>query len=228
MNPVIKSESRDSLLFGEYEYCAKFYMYKLAGIRNLSHQNVEKYMEYQQAYDRFVNPGGSWKGSYNLQNNNTHSYIKKNLHILVDFFTSLENKFKLTVSYDYGYFYTNSLDDIKNLQKQNFISVRYVKAVVVDLPPNSMRVGNAKHDIRTYFCNQKITREQKQNFRKFVESQTDIRVGPSVEQFLYKYPDYTYISDNYFVDYNNESFLTMLKLVAPIKIRKTVALIRDK
>lgn len=202
-------------------------MYKMNGIRTLSHQNVEKFMDNQQWLDRFVNPGGSWRGSYNVQKN-PDKHLRADLHSLVDFFNTLENKFKLTISCDFGYFYTNTLSDIELLQKINFVTVHHVKAVVVDLPPNSMRVSNAKHDIRTYFCNQKITREQKQNFKQFIESQTDIRIGPSVEHFLYKYPEYTYMSDNYFIDYNNESFLTMLKLVAPVKIRKTVALVRDK
>ena len=109
-----------------------------------------------------------------------------------------------------------------------FLDIKNIKQAVVDLPPNSMRICSAKHDIRTYFSNQKITSEQKHNFKQFIESQTEVRASPGLQSFFYKYPGYFYISDNYFVDYDTESFLTMLKLVAPVKIRKTVTLIRDK
>jgi uncharacterized protein YbgA (DUF1722 family) len=230
MNPMIKTESRDSLLFGEYRYCAKFYGSRVAGIRRLSHKIADRYVDYQYTADRVINPGGSWKGSYNISRDRSDviKQQKQNLYALVDFFVGLENKYKLIVSGDFGYFYTNNFDDIEQLKKHNFLDIKSVKRIAVDLPPNSMRIQNAKHDIRTYFSNQKITSEQKHNFKQFIESQTEVRASPGLQSFFYRYPDYFYISDNYFVDYDTESFLTMLKLVAPVKIRKTVTLIRDK
>ena len=230
MNPMIKTESRDSLLFGEYEYCAKFYGSRVAGIRRLSHKIADRYVDYQYTADRVINPGGSWKGSFGVSKDRLDviRQQKQNLHTLVDFFVDLENKYKLTVSGDFGYFYTNNFDDIKQLKKHDFLDIKNIKQAVVDLPPNSMRICSAKHDIRTYFSNQKITSEQKHNFKQFIESQTEVRASPGLQSFFYRYPGYFYISDNYFVDYDTESFLTMLKLVAPVKIRKTVTLIRDK
>ena len=142
--------------------------------------------------------------------------------------TPFHSKYKLIVCGDFGYFYTNNFDDIEQLKKHDFLDIKNIKQAVVDLPLNSMRIQNAKHNIRTYFSNQKITNEQKHNLKQFIESQTEVRASPGLQSFFYKYPGYFYISDNYFVDYDTESFLTMLKLVAPVKIRKTVTLIRDK
>lgn len=224
----MKIKSRDRLWYDKFEYCVKFNTLNLPGIRNLSHVSLNQYMDTVYHFERVKNYGGSWhqKG---LQEEKQKENIDKNLHQLIDFFTNLDSQYKLQISYNNdGHFYTNNKQDIDALENFYFVKILEQKRCVIDIPRNSIIFKKAKHNLRTYFKNQRITTDQKHNLKSFLSSQTQIRLSPSFVEFFDRYPNYHYIADNYFIDYNDLHFLTMLSIIAPMKIRKTVTLLRDK
>lgn len=223
----MKIESRDRLWYDKFEYCVKFYIANLSAIRSMSHDSLDRYMTNFYNFDRVKNYGGSWYQK-NFYHDQKQENTRKNLHQMIDFFTNIDSDYKLMISCSDGYFYTNTLNDIDAIKNYEFVKVLEQKKCLIDIPRNSMIVKNAKHNLRTYFKNQRITIDQKNNLQNFISSQTQIRLSPTFFEFFNRYPKYTYIADNYFIDYDDLQFLTMLSIVAPVKIRKTVTLLRDK
>lgn len=221
---MTKVEIRDRFWFDKFRFCLHFHVSKLHLLRMWSHTAIDKYAYWTNL--RTINYGGSWL--IPEQNEQDIYNTKCTLHNLLDFFEDLQNDYKLTISGSTGYFYSNTLNDFELLKHVPGVKISYQRECSVEIPRNSMRVKSAKHDLRTYFRNQFIGSNDKNNLMNFFYAQKDIRLSPGLIEWFNRWTKYNYVAANYFVDHNDTGFLTMLELVAPIKIRKTVSLIRDK
>ena len=71
----------------------------------------------------------------------------------------------------------------------------------------------------------KLTNQEKENLKNFFTNQTEhIRISPSLHVFLHEKP-YQRTMDHYFIDYNDEQWLTMLALIRPGLIRRTLEIV---
>jgi hypothetical protein len=103
--------------------------------------------------------------------------------------------------------------------------VEYSRAVV-GRPRNTIQLRNPKYQWRSYFKVGKLTAEQKAHLKNFLANQPDIRISPALTQWInFKY---TRTQDYFFIDYNESVWLTMLGLVQPGLIRKTLEIIPTK
>lgn len=224
LNQKIKTVSRDRLYYDLYEYCVYFRMQDVAAVKLDNHKKIDEYLE-KQSWRRKINYGGSWRWqTFRHPITNTSN---KNCHTAHDSLKSFTGSYKLTTSYDCGYLYLKDLAGAVNFLRSPGITVDAVKQVVVDRPKDSILIKSAKHNFRTYFKNQRMESEQKQNLVNFLQARTDIRLSPGMHEWLTRYHTNRYICDNYFVDHNNDGFLTMLALVSSIKIKKTVTLLTE-
>lgn len=199
-------------------------MQDIAAVKLGSHEKINEYMEHQE-WRRKINYGGSWRW-HTFRHPITPTTIG-NCHTAHDNLKTIPQGYKLITSYDCGYLYLKDLDDAVDFLKSPGISVDQVKQVIVDRPKNSIVIKSAKHDFRTYFKNQRVETDQKTSLINFLKNRTDIRLSPSMKEWITKYDSYRYMCDNYFIDHNNDGFLTMLTLVSPIKIKKTVTLLTE-
>lgn len=213
---------RDKFYFDQYEYCVQFYLQDCAAIRAKDHQHIDDYMEGQQ-WRRQINHGGSWRWE-SYRQPITPTTIK-NCHTAHDNLKTINTKYKLIVSYDYGYLYLNSIQDADTFIKSPGLKVEMIKQVIVNRPKGSIIIKSAKHDFRTYFKNQRVEHDQKDILVNFLKGRKDIRLGPALTEWTLN--NYRYVCDNYFIDHNDDGFLTMLALVSPIKIKKTLTLLTE-
>jgi len=91
-----------------------------------------------------------------------------------------------------------------------------------------MKLKNPQYAYRTYFKNQRLRHEDKERLAEFLKTQAEVRTGPGFNDFLENWNNYHYVQQNHFVDHNDLGVITMLQLVCPIKIKKTLELISDK
>lgn len=133
----------------------------------------------------------------------------------------------MIINDDCGYIYTNNLDPFNELIASSGVLVVDIRSAQLDRPRDTMVIKNSVHEQRTYFRNQSITAEQKKDTIKFLSGRTEIRTSPSMTSWLLDFPQHRYVCDNYFVDHNDDGFLTMLHLVVPLKIKKTYKLLRE-
>lgn len=222
----INSESRNKLYFDKYRYCLQFYFPELSSIRGKTHSSVDHALD-SRAWARQVNFGGSWHYGVNIPE--ITDEIRADCHLLCAFFIGVSNDYKLTISMDTGYFYTNHLQDVTDLLNFPCVMLEQLRESITDIPKNSIVIKNSQHLLRTYFKSQHLSsNEQKTNLKNLLLNQPEVRLSPGLLEWFTRYEFSKYIADNYFIDHNDTGILTMIGLVCPIKIKRTLNIIRDK
>jgi len=160
------------------------------------------------------------------QSNKITETTVKNLHVLADLLLTTQTNFKLVVSAFTGYVYANDLRLIDSVAKLPGVSYVEYSQAVVSRPKNTIQLRDPKYQWRSYFKVGKLTAEQKAHLKNFLANQTAIRISPALKQWInFKY---TRTQDYFFIDYNEPVWLTMLSLVQPGLIRKTLEIIPAK
>lgn len=222
----ISTESRNKLYYSQYRYCLQFYFPELSAIRSKTHSGVDQALD-GRAWARQINFGGSWR--HRVMIPEITDELRTDCHLLCSFFINLPNDYKLVISVDTGYFYTNHLQDVTDLLNFPQVMMEQLREAVEDIPKNSIVIKNSKYQFRTYFKAQHLSNtQQKENLKNFLLQQAEIRLGPGLHEWFSRYEFSKYIADNYFIDHNDTAILTMINLVCPIKIKKTLNIICDK
>jgi len=233
-NPEFEVVNSSQLYFDQFEYRAVFYLQELPCLRNLKNDpdkdrkmiswNLSQRKKFKD-HLRHVNWGGNWHSrSEGLP---IGDEVEENLLSFYNFYTLESDTKRLIIqSGGYGYLYTNNKKYIEELSKLPFIKNVHVYQINVAFAKGTIRLKNPKHSYRLYFKDRKITKQQKSylvNFLKNYEGQ--IRLGPALTHWVKK-DEYCYLYGNFFVEYDHESFVSMLSLVSPSTVRKTVTLIK--
>ena len=82
-------------------------------------------------------------------------------------------------------------------------------------------VNEPKHKYRVYFKSKRIDSATKESIRKILETNKQLRAGPALKQWLKEKDNSSgwrswyinYLSSNYFIDYNEESYLSYFALM---------------
>lgn len=106
-----------------------------------------------------------------------------------------------------------------------------VRQARVIYPEDSIVLHEPKYRYRTYLRSRQITNENIDTLKNWVRAQgSELRPGPGLEYFMktqkggyYKAPNWT--MDYHFFDHNDLRYETMLRMVLPVAIRKTVPIV---
>jgi hypothetical protein len=160
------------------------------------------------------------------QSNKITEATVENLHTLANVLLTTPATFKLVVSVFTGYVYTNDLTLIDQLAKlPGMLNIEYHQAVV-GRAKNTVALKNPQHQWRSYLKINKLSTEQKTHLKNFLANQPAVRASPALQQWM----DTKLITthDYFFIDYNETAWLTMLSLVQPGLIRKTLQIVPAK
>jgi len=225
---MFKTVVKDRLFYDQFEYCVRFHLQEVNCLRTLDHGQIDRMIERRIAWrqvdqtlthSKFITPVTVLS---NRLNKITESTVK-DLHTLAEALLTTMSTFKLVVSAFTGYVYTNDLTLIDRVSKLPGVSnIEYSQAVVAR-PKNTIQLQNPKHQWRSYFKIGKLTTEQKAHLINFLANQPEVRISPALKQWIDL--KFTRTQDYFFVDYNTTSWLTMLSLVTPGLIRKTLQII---
>jgi hypothetical protein len=161
----------------------------------------------------------------NRSNKITHATVE-HLHTLADVLLTTTANFKLVVSVFTGYVYTNDLTLIDQLAKLPGMSNIEYNQAVIGRAKNTVALKNPQHQWRSYLKINKLSIEQKTYLKNFLANQPAVRASPALQQWM----DAKLITthDYFFIDYNETAWLTMLSLVQPGLIRKTLQIVPAK
>jgi hypothetical protein len=149
-----------------------------------------------------------------------------NLHTLATLLLTAPVDFKLVVSANQGYLYTNDLTLIDRVDQLNGVESNSYSRADINRPPNTIQLKNPQHQFRSYFKIVKLTAEQKTHLTGFLLNQQTVRVSPALNAWIVG--PFNRTQDYFFVDHNEMLWLTMLGLVRPGLIRKTMQIIPTK
>ena len=222
---MFKLVVKDRLFYSQFEYCIRFHLEEVNCLRTLDHAQIDRMIERRIAWRSISQTMHSSTPTTVLSNqsNKITETTVENLHKLADVLLTTPATFKLVVSSFSGYVYTNDLSLIDSVSKlPGVLHTEYTRAVV-GRPKNTIQLQNPRYQWRSYFKIGKLTTEQKTQLINFLANQPDVRISPALTKWIDL--KFTRTQDYFFIDYNKPAWLTMLSLVTPGLIRKTLQII---
>jgi hypothetical protein len=223
---------KDRLFYDRFEYCIGFHLDEISCLRVLDHayidETIQRRKEWREiAQQRWVN--GRQKHGI-IMSRRWHDITEKtatDLHSLAQVLLKTTADFKLVVSVNQGYVYTNTVELIEQLDLMPELVHKTFSQAQVIRPKNTVQLKKSNHQYRTYLKLLKLTAQQKDSLSAFLINQsTHVRLSPALQQWLAQ--SFNRTQDYFFIDHDTETWLTMLSLVQPGLVRKTMHIITDK
>ena len=210
-----------------------FELAEVSSLRILDHDSINDTMEKRRvwreiAQQRWVN-GRQNHGI--IVSRQLHKIITQecidNLHGLAEVLLTATEEFKLVVSLDQARVYANDtslFDRIERLQFCRYISYSQAQ---ISRPRNTVVLKRTGHDLRTYLRHAKMTWDEKDRLVAFLQGQQGtVRLSPGLRSWMAN--GFNRCQDYFFIDHSGESWLTLLNLVHPGLVRKTLHIIPAK
>ena len=229
-------KDRGSKFYKKYKWCVAWSQAEASTLRNsLDEFQVEKAIANARHWEHL-----RWDRSWSkiqtagFQSQITESVVK-DIHSVRSFLAQNSNhKRILSVGYISVYTDDDNFKDqlialIKSLNHHcHRILVREARVIY---PEDAVALQESKYRFRTYLRSRKITDENIETLKQWVAAQGDeLRPGPGLKDFMktqksgwYRIPNWT--ADFHFFDHNDLRYETMLRMVLPVAIRKTVSIV---
>lgn len=236
-NPTrqFKTVAKDRLFYDQFEYCIGFHLDEVSALRELDHVRIDDLIQRrktwrevaQQRWIKGQRPHGTVGTILTHRWRDITDQTQADLHSLADVLLTTATSYKLVVSVDQGYVYTtdlaliDQLDTMPELRHKTYTQARIIR------PKNTIQLKNPSHEYRTYFRAIKLSRQEKQVLIDFLQNQqSHTRMSPGLKNWVHD--PFTRTQDYFFVDHSTQSWLSMLSLVRPGIIRKTLQIIPAK
>jgi hypothetical protein len=215
----IDPDHRNSLYYDQYEWCVTI---------NISESPCLRYLDSAQ-FERAIQNAKHWAESNQwtdrIWTTTKEIALRETRHVLL----SETKPFKTVVSFNIVNIYTNNLklaDRFKQLDNDGVL-VRLVRQAVVSKPAGVIQLRKSKYAYRTYFRERKYSLDQKVHLLNFLNSRTGtLRPCDALITWLKNVVRIGYQSkysrSYYFVDHDHPNEGTMLSLVMPGIVRKTM------
>lgn len=212
----IQSDSRDRLYFEQWQYSIAIVQSRICDIRGLDRVVTQRLIEYKSA-SKFL------QGRYT-------SEVIKNIYTTLDFFINETEPFKLTLSGNWAYIYTNDDAFAKRLIAAcPGVHLRYVKQAKLTQPRDAVLLNESKFAYRTYLRSMWVDDHQLTSLDSFFTAQQEqLQPCKSLKMFLKSNTAYRnhWLASHYFVDHNDPGYCLMLNLVVPRAVRKTLPIVQ--
>ena len=211
-------DDRSSLYYSEYEYCVTLFISDASCLRDLKTVRFEaaiRNAKYWAEMDR-----RPWQGT-------THeSALRETRDILLE----QAGTYKAVVNFGNVSIYTNNRRLADRFAELGNPSVRLhlVRQAVITKPAGVVQLQESKYGYRTYLRERKYSLDQRNLLLNFLDSrQGTLRPCGSLMAWLRQQPKYylanlNYSRSHYFVDHDHPNEGTMLSLVMPGIVRKTL------
>jgi hypothetical protein len=213
----IQTDTRDRLYFDQWQYSIAVSQSRISDIRGLDLEDTKKLVEYKSS-SKFL------QGRYTPN-------IVTNIYATLNFFAAESEPFKLTLSGNWAYVYTNDAALANRLVAAcPGANVRFVKKAEVSQPRDVVVLSHSDYAYRTYLRSMWVDDQQIGNLDNFFAAQNDVNVSPckSFQKFLKSNKAYKshWLANHYFIDHNDPGYPLMVSLVVPRVVRKTLPIVQ--
>jgi len=228
---------KDRLFYNRFEYAIGFHLDEVSCLRELDHAYIDDMIQRRIAWREIaqqrvagtINSGLFGKQPYSMISRRHREITEKtisDLHNLADVLLTAPTDFKLVVSVNHAHVYTNDLTLIDQLGELSGVTQKDYSRAVICRPKDTIRLKDPRHQFRSYIKRTKLTDEQKNHLKNFLANQSTVRISPALATWINGVFHRT--EDYFFIDHADMSWLTMLSLVRPGLIRKTMQIIPAK
>jgi hypothetical protein len=218
-NLEFKKVASDRLFYNHWNFCVNFHLQEIACIRySLDSAVIAKRLKNRE----------EWQAQMRLRWTNrlvspVTKETKEQLHQFAEFLAATSYEYKIVISSNRAAIYANDLEFISVLDNLSMLTHKKFTQAIVTRPENTIAVINPKHKLRGFLRNTKLTSEEKTNLSAFLTTQQEIRISPAMLAWLNT--PFSRTQDHFFIDFNDETWLTMLSLVRSGLIRKTFKIV---
>ena len=215
----VEVDHRSSLYYDQYEWCITINISEASCLRYLGSAQFESAIrnaKYWAENDKWTDR--SWSITKETALRETRDVLLSETH-----------PFKTVVSFNTVSIYTNRRRLADRLVKlgNDGVHLRLVREAVISKPAGVIQLQESKYAYRTYFRERKYTRDQRDILKNFLDSRRDtLRVSPALSDWVNGNVGYilnlNYSRSHYFVDHDHPNEGTMLSLVLPGIVRKTM------
>ena len=223
--------TKDRLFYSRFQYCLGFSLDEVTCLRELDHAMIDDLIQRRKqwqevAQQRWINGRQNTTILRRRWKDITEKTVT-DLHSVADVLLATTAEFKLVVSVHQGYVYTNDLDLLAKLDGMPELTCKTYTQAQIDRPENTIRLKKSNYNFRSYFRTRHLSAQEKQQLVNFLNTQQDfIRTSPAMMQWVQE--PFTRLQDYYFVDHDSPQWLTLISLVCPGIIRKTMQILTDK
>lgn len=227
-----KPVKKDRLFYDQFHYCLGFHLSEASCLRVLDHAHIDDLIERRKqwreiAQQRWKNGRRSHATIMSKRWQEITAKTSEDLHAVAKVLLATTDKFKLVVSINQAWVYSNELTLLNQLDQMSELNYKIYTQAQVVRPKNTIQLKNPQYQFRTYFKLTKLSYEQKDHLMDFLYNQRDhVRTSPALQRWIDQ--PFNRMQDYFFVDHDSELWLTMLNLVTPGIIRKTMHIIPAK
>ena len=216
----VEVDHRSSLYYDQYEWCITI---------NISEASCLRYLDADK-FERAIRNAKHWaeqdKWTDRAWSMTKETALRETRNVLL----SETAPFKIVVSFNTVCIYTNwrrLVDQLVNLGNDG-VHIRLVRQAVLTRPANVVQLRESKYAYRTYLRERKYTRDQRDMLANFLHSRRDtLRPSPALSKwangtYIGYIRNLSYSRSYYFVDHDHPNEGTMLSLVLPGIVRKTM------
>ena len=223
LNPKIQLETvlRSGPWFGDYRYSISFVVQEASGLRQLDHAKI----------DQFVYNVRKWENTQlRYKGTRMSDDCAATLHLMCAFFLAQTARKKIVIAGSMIYVYTNDVALIKDICNLPWVvpSTTRVSTITLAGTAGAVTLKSPDHAWRTYFKNMYFTHAVGAAIRDFLQAQEGIRLSPALTKYWDRQKPPMFSLSYFFVDHDSPSTMSMLGLIAPGLVRKTVPIIADK
>ena len=216
----VEQDHRSSLYYAQYEWCITI---------NISEASCLRYLE-PGRFEAAIRNAKHWaenaKWTDRAWSITKETALRETREVLL----AETTPFKTVVSFNTVSVYTNhrGLADRLVTLGNDGVRVRLARQAVISRPANVVQLRESKYAYRTYFKERKYTREQRLMLANFLNSRRDtLRVSTALDNWangklLGYIRNHSYSRAHYFIDHDHPNEGTMLSLVLPGIVRKTM------
>ncbi len=219
-------DDRSSLYYNQYEYCVTLHISDASCLRDLKTVRFEaairnaKYWAEQEMGQNRRPVRHPWDGT------GKESALRETRDVLLE----EDGEYKAVISYNVLSLYTNNLklaDRFAGLGNP-CVHLHLVRQAVITRPAGVVQLQESRHGYRTYLRERKYSKDQRDMLLNFLDSREGtLRPCGALMSWLRQQPKYymanlNYSRSHYFVDHDHPNEGTMLSLVMPGIVRKTL------
>ena len=215
----VEVDHRSSLYYDQYEWCITINISEAPCLRYLGSAQFESAIRNAKIWaEKDVWTDRSWSVT-------KEAALRETRDVLV----TETQPFKTVISFNTVSIYTNRrrlADRLIDLGNDG-IHMRLVREAVISKPAGVIQLQESRYAYRTYFRERKYTRDQRDMLKNFLDSRRDtLRVSPALSDWVTGNVGYilnlNYSRSHFFVDHDHPNEGTMLSLVMPGIVRKTM------
>jgi hypothetical protein len=214
----VETAHRSSLFYNQYEWCITVNISEASCLRYLDSKKFEQAIVNARLWaERDSEHSRGWNGT------NKESALRQLREVLL----CQSQPFKLVVSFNIANVYTNCreiADQLIGLDNDGIL-IRLVRQAAITRPAGVIQLRESRYAYRTYLRERKYDQHQKILLKNFLDSRQDLHPCAALSVWLdYQSTKggYRWSRAHYFVDHDHPNEGTMLSLVMPGVVRKTM------